>query len=171
MPVQGLLECARKIWIQKYFGPVTVDSVEIFPHFAFWRHGSTLANFVIAPKNCIFWGASFELIKILATLVPKNLQCFYETLLYHSEVTPYSTCSCLLFFNYDWRTAASTLVDFVITASFFMHRRDPPPIHPPTQHSYMQPPSTTHSHTPHGIWANLIILFRNIPLRVVSTPA
>jgi len=58
---------------------------------------------------------------------------------------------------------ASTLVD----AGFCIHNRDPPPIHPPTQHLYMQPPSTTHSHTPHGMSSYLIAKkFRNIPLRV-----
>jgi len=29
---------------------------------------------LIAPKNCMFWGASFELIQNLATLDPENLQ-------------------------------------------------------------------------------------------------
>jgi len=43
----------QKNWIQKYFGPVTVDSVENSRHFAFWRHWSRLANFFIAPKNSI----------------------------------------------------------------------------------------------------------------------
>jgi len=63
---------SKKIWIQSYFEPVTVDSVEIFHHFAFWRHGSKLAIFLIVPKNCIFWGASFKLIKNLATLDPEK---------------------------------------------------------------------------------------------------
>jgi len=72
----------KKTWIQTYFELVTVDFVEIFHHFAFWRHGTRLASFVIVPKNCIFWGASFMLIKNLATLVPEKLQGFCETLLY-----------------------------------------------------------------------------------------
>ena len=74
---------SKKIWIRIYFRPVTVDSVEIFCHFAFWRHGTRLASFLIVPKNCIFWGATFELTKNLATLVPEKLQGFYGTLLYH----------------------------------------------------------------------------------------
>jgi len=33
---------------------VTVDSVEVFRHFAFWRYGTRLASFYIVPENCIF---------------------------------------------------------------------------------------------------------------------
>ena len=62
---------------------MTVDFVEIFRHFAFWRHRTRLASFFTEPKNCIFCGGTFELIKNLATLVPEKLQGFYETLLYH----------------------------------------------------------------------------------------
>jgi len=72
--------------------------------------------------------------------------------------------------TYDWRAATSTVVDFVLTASFCMHFRDLPPLLPPTQHPYMRLPSTTHSHTPHGMSAHLIKLLRNIPLRVLRTP-
>jgi len=61
---------SKKIWIQAYFGPVTVDSVEIFRHLR-----------LIVPKNYIFWGANFELIKNLAILVPEKLQRSCETLL------------------------------------------------------------------------------------------
>jgi len=49
------------------------------------RFGATnlnLSPFLIAPKNCIFWGASFELIKHLATLNPKKLQGFHGTYCY-----------------------------------------------------------------------------------------
>jgi len=42
-----------------------------------------LFNCTSKKKNWIFWGATFELIKNLSTLVPKNLTGFYETLLYH----------------------------------------------------------------------------------------
>jgi len=42
-----------------------------------------IANFFIEPENFIFWGISFKLMKNLAALVPKKLQGFYETLLYH----------------------------------------------------------------------------------------
>jgi len=67
---------------------VTVDFVEIFRHFAFWRHRTRLASFFTEPKNCIFCGGTFELIKNLATLVPEKLQGFYETLLYHCYTLP-----------------------------------------------------------------------------------
>ena len=50
--------------------------------------------------------------------------------------------------TYDWRAVPSTLVDFVLTASFCMHRRDSPPIPSPTQHPYMYDPPP-HSHTFH----------------------
>jgi len=82
-PCSWSIEISKKIWSQEYFGTVTVDSVEIFRHFAFWRHRTRLASFFIESKNCVFWGATFELIKNLATLVPEKLQGFYETLLYH----------------------------------------------------------------------------------------
>ena len=73
----------KKIWIRTYFVPVTGDSEEGFRHFAFWRHGSRLATFFIAPVNCICWGASFKLMKNLATLDPEKLQSFHGTPLYH----------------------------------------------------------------------------------------
>jgi hypothetical protein len=82
-PCPSAVEITKKIWIQTYFEPVTVDSVEIFHHFAFWRHGSKLVSFFVVPKNCIFLVASFKLIKNLATLDPEKLQRFYGTLLYH----------------------------------------------------------------------------------------
>jgi len=85
---------SKKIWIQTYFGPVTVDSVEIFRHFAFWRHGTRLASFFIVPKNCMFWGATFELIKNLAISVPEKSQGFYETLLYHCYTLVYGCVLC-----------------------------------------------------------------------------
>jgi len=53
-PYSWFIEISNKILIQKYFGPVTVDSVEIFRDCAFWRHGTRLASFFIEPKNCIF---------------------------------------------------------------------------------------------------------------------
>jgi len=60
--------------------------------------------------------------------------------------------------TYDRRAAAQNLVDWVLglTVTFSMHRRDLTPILPPTQHHCLQPPSTTHSHPPHGMSANLI---------------
>ena len=47
--------------------------------------------------------------------------------------------------TYDWRAVASTLVDFVLTVTFSMHRRDLTPILPPAQHHCIQAPSATHS--------------------------
>jgi len=35
------------------FGLVTVDSMEVFRHFVFWRHGTRLASFLIESENCI----------------------------------------------------------------------------------------------------------------------
>ena len=78
----------KKIWIQTYFGPVTVDSVEIFCHFAFWRDGLSVATLFIALENCIFWGASFELITNLATLNLEKLQGFHGTP--YTIATPYN---------------------------------------------------------------------------------
>jgi len=82
-PCSRTVGISKKIWIQNYFGPVTVDSAEVFRHFAFWHHGFRLATFFVAPKNCIFWGASFEPIKNLTTLNPAHLQGFHGTPLYH----------------------------------------------------------------------------------------
>jgi len=48
------LRTCKNIGIQTYFGLVTVESAKVFRHFAFWRHGTRLATFFIAPKNCIF---------------------------------------------------------------------------------------------------------------------
>ena len=62
---------------------MTVDSVEVSRHFVCWHHGTRLATFFIAPKNCIFAGTSFEPIKNLATLVPEKLQDFHGNPLYH----------------------------------------------------------------------------------------
>ena len=86
-PCLWAIGISNKIWIQTYFGPVTVNSVEVFCLLAFWHPGTRLASFLIVPKNCIFWSASFKLIKNLVTLVPEKLQV-YETLLYHRHTLP-----------------------------------------------------------------------------------
>ena len=66
---------------------------------------------------------------------------------------------------------SADLVDLVLTVPFSMHRQDLTPILPPTHHPCMQPPSTTHSHPPHGMSANLIKLCsQSVPLRVLRTP-
>ena len=62
---------------------MTVDSVETFRHGAFWRDRLKVVTFFITLKTCIFSGASFELIKNLATLNPEKLQGFHGTPLYH----------------------------------------------------------------------------------------
>jgi len=105
-PCSWALKICKNIGIRTYFGLVTltrgnprtvtilqyrfnktkqhkVKSVGVFCHFAFWRHGTRLATFSDAPKNCIFWGAFFEPIRNLATLVPEILQDFHGTPLYH----------------------------------------------------------------------------------------
>ena len=105
---------------------MTVDSVEIFRHFAFWRHGpgSRLASFWIVPKNCIFWGATFELRKNLATLVPENLQGFYKTLLCHHDhytlaLPSLSWCQWqTLFFSESTTTFTETLEQYLILLFF-----------------------------------------------------
>jgi len=88
-PLSLALRICRKIGlcrntgIRTYFGSVTVESVKVFRHFAFWRYGTRLATFCIAPNDCIIWGASFEPGKYLATLVPEEVQGFHGTHLYH----------------------------------------------------------------------------------------
>jgi len=77
------LGMCKNIDIRTYFGSMTVESVGVFRHFAFCSLGNRPASFLIVPKDCIFWGASFELIINLATLFPKKLQCFHWTFLYH----------------------------------------------------------------------------------------
>ena len=50
-PYSWALGIYKKIRIQTYFGPVKVDSVKVFCHFAFLRHGFKLAPFLITHKN------------------------------------------------------------------------------------------------------------------------
>jgi len=80
----------KQIVFRTCFGPLTVDSVEVFRHFAFLRHGCRYATFLIAPQscffaptNCIVWGASLMLIKQLAALSPEMLPGFDGIPLYH----------------------------------------------------------------------------------------
>jgi len=82
-PCSRALGICKNIGIPTYFGSMTVESVGVFRHFAFCNLGNRLASFFVVPKNCIFWDASFEPIKNLATLFPKKLQGFHWTLLYH----------------------------------------------------------------------------------------
>jgi len=60
------------------------------------RHGIKLAIFCIAQLNCIFQRASFGLIKSLATLIPKKLQGFYGTVLYHCYTLTYAYLALLI---------------------------------------------------------------------------
>jgi len=53
-PCSRAVGTCKKIWIQKYFGPVTVDSMEIFRHLAFWRHGTRLASFLLHQRTAFF---------------------------------------------------------------------------------------------------------------------
>jgi len=54
-----------------------------FPPFGILAPRIQTCHFLIASKNCIFWGASFEPIKNLATLDPEKWQGFHGTPLYH----------------------------------------------------------------------------------------
>jgi len=82
-PYSWALKICKNIGIQTYLGSITVESVRDFCHFAFWRHWFKLATFCIAPKHCIFWGASLKLSRNLATLNPENLQGFHGIPLSH----------------------------------------------------------------------------------------
>ena len=83
------LGICKNIGIQTYFGSLTAKSVRGFHHFALCIKVPRLATFFIAPKNCIFWGASFEPIKNLATLGTRKLQGFHGTPLYHCSTLVY----------------------------------------------------------------------------------
>jgi len=96
-------ETCRNIWIQAYFGPVTVVPVRGFRHIAFfWDPESYLPFFFFdwCVSGCVrewgggvnlhIWTAFFAthvwtcvLIKNLATLIPEKLQGLYRTLLDH----------------------------------------------------------------------------------------
>ena len=82
-PCSRALGICKNIGIRTYFSSMTVESVRFFRHFAFCSLGNRLASFFIVAKNCIFWGAPFQLIINLATLFPKKLQGFHWNLLYH----------------------------------------------------------------------------------------
>jgi len=54
-PCSWAVGISKKIWIQTYFGPVMVVSVEIFRQFVFWRHRKRLASFfIVKPGNFVF---------------------------------------------------------------------------------------------------------------------
>ena len=83
LPCARALGICKNIGIRTYFGSATAEIMGFFRHFAFCSLGNRLASFVIVPKNCFVRGASFELINNLATLFPKKLPGFHETLLHH----------------------------------------------------------------------------------------
>jgi len=87
-PCSRAFGICKNIGVWTYFGSMTVESVGVFRHFAFCSLGNRLASFCIVPENCIFWGASFELITHLTTLFPKKLQGFHWTRLYHCYTLP-----------------------------------------------------------------------------------
>ena len=70
-PCSWPIGISKKLWIQMYFGLVTVDPPEIFQDFAFWCHGTRLANFFIVPQNCIFWRRSHDQKLFLGILLPE----------------------------------------------------------------------------------------------------
>jgi len=74
--------------IRTNFGSVTVESARGFCHFAFWHHRFKFATFFIVHINCILWGASFKIIKNLATLNPEKLQGFHGIPLSHCYTLP-----------------------------------------------------------------------------------
>jgi len=78
-PCSRALEIYKNIGIRTYFGSITAEIIGGFRHSAFCSLGNRIASFFFVPKNCIFWGASCELIKNLETLFPK----IHGTLLYH----------------------------------------------------------------------------------------
>jgi len=75
--------------IRTYLALVTAESMGVFRHLGV-LYKSTQTTFFITPKNCIFWGGSFEPIKNLASLGSSKLQGFYGTPLYHCYTLTYN---------------------------------------------------------------------------------
>jgi len=57
---------------------VTVDSVEVFRHFAFWRHKTRLAGFLIVPQKCIFEAHLLSELKPWQLWSPKSYKAFMK---------------------------------------------------------------------------------------------
>jgi len=98
-PVNSYCPCSRALGICKnigsrtYFGSMTVEFVGVFRHFTFCSLGNRLASFFIVPKNCIFWGASFELIKTWQLCSPKSYKVSFPPIpLLHP--TPWEEWQC-----------------------------------------------------------------------------
>jgi len=58
------------------------EYVEFFRHFCVLYKSELTCHFFIAPKNCIFWDASFEPIKKVASLLAQKLHGFNRNPLY-----------------------------------------------------------------------------------------
>ena len=109
-----------RIGIPSYFGHVATCLVRFWQYFAFWREWLRLATFFIARVNCNFWGASFELIKNLATLNPEKLKGFHWTPLYHCytliiDVTNKAICERLVLFPGPHRLAIFVTIPYMPT--------------------------------------------------------
>jgi len=90
------------IEIQTYVGPVTVDYLGGFRHFAFLRHGIKLGIFLIAHLNCIFGDASCEQIQDLATLNPEKSALFPEQICFNLLSATVHTDYYYFFKNLTW---------------------------------------------------------------------
>jgi len=85
-PVHKLLDYVRTLG----FGPILLrwrpNMWDFSATFAFCIEANGLATFFDVPKNCIFWGTFFELIKKVASLFAEKLQGFNGNLLYHCYI-------------------------------------------------------------------------------------
>ena len=88
-PLSWALRICRNIGIWTYFGSVTVESVKFFRHFAFWRHGTRLAIFFIADKNCIFLAHLLRPLKIWQLWFLRSYKVFMDSP--YTIVTPYDS--------------------------------------------------------------------------------
>ena len=74
--------------------------------FAFCIKANGLATLFIAPKSCIFWGASFEPIKNVASLFAQKLQGFNGNPLYHCYTLRVGGCFGWMFSKFalsEWK--------------------------------------------------------------------
>jgi len=98
-PVHKLLDYARSLG----FGPILLqwrpNMWDFSATFAFCIKANGLATFFIAPKNCIFWGTSFEPIKKVASLFAQKIQGFNRNPLYHCYTLTRTNESCR---TYEW---------------------------------------------------------------------
>ena len=78
---------SKKTWILTYFGPVAVDSVEVFRHFACWRHGTRLATFLLHLRIEFFEAHLLSPLNIWQLWFPESFKVFMESP--YTIVTPY----------------------------------------------------------------------------------